>query len=121
MSGDTSAEIRHAAVIEDFRALRKNSLRGFVRVRLPSGMILSDVAIHAGSDHKAWAAPPSKPMIDREGHVLRDPEDKVRYVPIIAFAAKGHRDRFSALVVAAVLEAHPEALAVPSGAGEDAA
>jgi hypothetical protein len=94
-------EIRHAAVIEDFRALRKNSLRGFVRVRLPSGMVLSDVALHAGSDNKAWAAPPAKPMIDREGHVL----------PVIAFATKEHRDRFSAVVVDAVREAHPEALA----------
>jgi hypothetical protein len=112
---DTSAEIRHAVVIEDFRALRKNSLRGFVRVRLLSGMILHDVAIHAGSDNKAWAAPPSKAMIDREGHVLRDPDGKVRYVPMIAFATKEHRDRFSAVVVGAVREMHPEALAVPSG------
>jgi hypothetical protein len=110
MSGDTSAEIRHAAVIEDFRALRRNSLRGFVRVKLPSGMVLHDVAIHAGSDNKAWAAPSSKPMIDREGHVLRDTEGKIRYVPVVAFASKEDRDRFSGVVVAAVLEAHPEAL-----------
>jgi hypothetical protein len=104
------AEIRHGVVVEEFMVLRENRPRGFVRVRLPSGMILSDVAIHAGSDNKAWAAPPSKPMIDREGHVLRDPEGKVRYVSIIAFATKEYRGRFSALVVDAVRETHPEAL-----------
>jgi hypothetical protein len=102
---------RHAAVVEEFRALRQNSLRGFAKIRLPSGMILHDVAIHAGGDDKLWASPPSKAMLDREGHVLRDADGKVRYAPIIAFTTKEHRDRFSALVVDAVRETNPEALA----------
>jgi hypothetical protein len=106
----SGGDARHAAVVEEFSALRKNTLRGFAKVRLASGMIVHDVAIHAGGGNKAWASPPSKPMIDREGHVLRDPDGKVRYVPIIAFATKEHRDRFSALIVNAVRETNPEAL-----------
>jgi hypothetical protein len=101
----------HAAVVEKFIALRKNTLRGFAKVRLASGMIVNDVAIHVGGDNKVWAAPPSKPMLDREGHVLRDPEGKIRYVPMIEFATKEHRDRFSALVVDAVRETNPESVA----------
>jgi hypothetical protein len=50
-------------------------------------------------------------MLDREGHVLRDPEGKIRYVPMIEFATKEHRDRFSALVVDAVRETNPESVA----------
>jgi hypothetical protein len=106
-----NADTRHAAVVEEFSALRRNNLRGFAKVRLPSGMVIHDVAIHAGGDNKAWASPPSKPMIDREGHVLCDPDGKVRYVPVIAFATKKHRDRFSAVIMNAVRETHPEALA----------
>ncbi len=106
----SATETRYAVVVEEFSALRKNTLRGFAKVRLASGMIVHDVAIHVGGDNKAWASPPSKPMIDREGHALRDAEGKVRYVPIIAFSTKEHRDRFSTLVVDAVRETHPEAL-----------
>jgi hypothetical protein len=102
---------RYVAVIEDFRAIHKNSLRGFARVRLPSGLILHDVGIHTGGDHKAWASPPSRPMLDHEDRALRGPDGKIiRYATIIAFATKEHRDRFSQVVVDAMREAHPEAL-----------
>jgi len=106
----SAVDPRHAAVVEEFSALRKNTLRGFAKVRLASGMILHDVAIHAGDGDKAWASSPSKPMLDREGQVLRDAEGKVRYAPMISFATKEHRDRFSTLVVDAVRETNPEAL-----------
>lgn len=35
----------HSIVIEEFVAVEKNTLRGFARVRMPSGMVLHDVAI----------------------------------------------------------------------------
>jgi len=107
-------------VVEDFRPLQKNTLRGFVRARLQSGMIIGDVAIHVGGDNKTWAAPPSKPLIDREGQVLRDADGKVRYVPLITFASRELRDRFSEAVLDALRAAHPDALTTPSGR-EDAA
>jgi hypothetical protein len=105
-----TAEIRDPAVIEEFNAMRKNTLRGFARVLLSSGMIVHDVAIHAGSDGKLWASPPSKPMIDRNGCVMHNTEGKVRYVPVIGFMSKERRDQFSAVVVEAVRASHPEAL-----------
>jgi hypothetical protein len=34
----------HSFIIEDFTAVVRNTLRGFARVRTPSGMVLHDVA-----------------------------------------------------------------------------
>jgi hypothetical protein len=53
-------------VIEDFKAVRRNSLLGFARVRMPSGTIFHDVTVHfrdvspgATLNGKGGAAPPS--------------------------------------------------------------
>jgi hypothetical protein len=50
-------------VIEDFRPLTRNTLRGFVRARFPSGLIIGEIAVHV-RDGQAWAAPPSRVMVD---------------------------------------------------------
>ena len=96
-------------IVEDCKPLARNSLRGFARVRLPSGMILRDVAIHA-KNASAWAAPASKPMIDRNGMVMKDQGGKIKYAPIIEFTSKVLRDKFSKAVIDALRAAHPEAL-----------
>jgi hypothetical protein len=102
---------RHAVVLEAFSVLRKNMLRGFGKVRLPSGMIVHDTTMHVGGNNKIWASPPSKAILDREGDALRYTGGKVRCAPAITFATKEQCDRFSAVVVNAVREAHPDALA----------
>jgi hypothetical protein len=51
-------------------------------------------------------------MIDRDGSVLRDERNKVRYTPIIEFTSKNVRDRFSDQVIAALRQGHPEAFEV---------
>jgi hypothetical protein len=99
----------HAFVAEEFSAVRKGSLRGFAKVILPSGLVLSDVSIHVDAG-KAWASPASKPMLDKNGQVLRDAAGKIRYVSIVGFTSKQVRDRFSDAVIAAVSLAFPEAL-----------
>jgi DNA-binding cell septation regulator SpoVG len=97
-------------VVSDWKPLRKGSLRGFVTVSMPSGMTVHEVSIMQ-SNGRAWASPPSKPMIDRDGRVMLDDAGKRRYSPIIAFQSKEIRDRWSEAVIAALLAAHPEALA----------
>lgn len=97
-------------IIKSFVAIRKNSLRGFATVQLPSGMIVADVAVLV-TEGRPWASPPSKPMLDRDGSVLRDDAGKVRYAPIISFASKEIRDRFSAAIIDAMTIAHPGELA----------
>ena len=57
------------------------------------------------------ASPPSKPMIDKAGALMRDQNRKLKYVPIIEFTSKKVRDKFSKAVVDAVRAQHPEAFA----------
>ncbi len=105
-----NAVTRPAPTILEFTPIIKNTLRGFARVRLPSGMVLIDCALHVGSNGRAWASPASKPMLDRNSNVMRDGDGKIRYVPIIDFADRATRDRFSDAVIAALRESYPDAL-----------
>jgi hypothetical protein len=95
--------------ILDWRPVAKNSLRGFAKVEMPSGMIISDVAALNGPNGP-WASPPSKPMIGRDGSPMLDAKGKPRYSPWIEFRSKELRDRWSSAVVAALLEAYPDAI-----------
>lgn len=97
-----------ALQILDFRQMRKNSLLGFAKVELPSGLIINDVTILSG-ERGPWASPPSKPMVDRNGVVMKDSNRKLRYTPIIDFVSKHVCSRFSDAVIKAVRATHPEA------------
>jgi DNA-binding cell septation regulator SpoVG len=96
--------------ILDWRPLTKGALRGFAKVELPSGMIISDVTILTGNNGP-WASPPSKPQIGRDGTVMKDASGKIKYTPIIEFTDKATRGRWSTAVVDALRQAYPEALA----------
>ena len=98
-----------SVVIEEFRAVTRNTLRGFARVRLPSGMVIHDVAIHL-KDGRAWASPPGRPMIGRDGTQMRDRDGKVQFAPVITFSDRVTHDRFSDAVLAALRSSRPEAL-----------
>src|SRR3954471_835567 len=98
-----------AVRIERFRALKKNTLRGFADVLLPSGMRLHDVAIHYRNGN-AWAQPTSKPVLDRDGKQITDPgTGKLRWTPIVSFTDRATSDKFSAVVLEALRREHPEA------------
>ncbi len=94
-------------VIEEFKAVTRNSLRGFARARMPSGVIFHDVGIYE-KDGARWASPPSKAMIGRDGKQI-ERNGKPAWQPVVSFATKEVRDRFSAAVIAAIEAAHPEA------------
>jgi hypothetical protein len=94
-----SATTNSGIVIEEFKAVTRNSLRGFARVRLPSGMILHDVVVHH-SGETWWAGPAARPVPDKAG--------KSTWQPIVTFVSKELRDRFSASVIAALHISHPE-------------
>lgn len=105
-----SATQNNAFVILRWVERRTNTLRGFADVQMPSGMQILEVGIHA-SHGKAWASPPSKPQVGRDGVVLKDQETgKTKYAPIILFASKEQRDRWSSYVINAMMEAYPQAL-----------
>ena len=96
--------------ILEWRPLRKNSLLGFAKVELPSGLVINDVTVLT-SERGLWASPPSKPMVDRNGVTMKDPSGKLRYVQVIEFVSKETRNRFSSAVIEALRAVHPEALA----------
>ena len=96
-------------VIEDFVKVERNTLRGFAKVRTPSGIIFHDVAIHRQAD-AAWASPASKPLLDRTGQHMRDAAGKSQWVPIVSFTSKELRDKFSAAVIDALRTSHPDVL-----------
>jgi hypothetical protein len=94
-------------VIEDFKLMTRNSLRGFARVRMPSGVIYHDCAVHQRGSIR-WASPASKPMIGAYGTQMRGADGKAAWQPIISFVSKEVRDQFSRAIVAAIEAAHPE-------------
>jgi hypothetical protein len=97
-------------IISDWKPRISGTLRGFCTARLPSGLVLHEVAIHTrGSTW--WASPSSKPMLSRDGTALRDDAGKVRYSPVVSFADKQTRDRLSQAVVEALRRAHPDVFA----------
>jgi DNA-binding cell septation regulator SpoVG len=100
--------MKDAVVIEEFKERRANTLRGFCRVRLVSGMILEDVGIHQGVDG-CWVSMPSKPMIDARGAVVRDERGKIRYVNLVNFATRAKRDQLTQMILEAVLTKFPQA------------
>ena len=95
-------------IIIDWRPVVKGALLGFAEVQQPSGQIINDVTI-VTAENGPLASPPGKPMIGPDGMVLTDHRGKVRYSPVIQFASKEVRSRWSDAVIAAVRTAHPEA------------
>jgi hypothetical protein len=107
-----TARVMNAAqafIIEEFVAVARNTLVGFARVRTPSGLVFHEVAVHK-RDSACWASPASKPQLNRDGVQLKGPDGKGLWVPIVSFATRELRDRFSHLVINALRASHPDAL-----------
>jgi hypothetical protein len=96
-----------SVIIEEFNLVVRNSLRGFARVRMPSGVIFHDVGIHE-KDGARWASPAGRAMIGKDGTQLTR-DGKLAWQPVISFASKEIRDVFSRAVIAAVQTSHPGA------------
>jgi hypothetical protein len=100
-----------AVVIEEWRPLVKNTLRGFCRVQFVSGLVIDDIAIHVGSaDGRAWCSPPRRPMLDEDGAAIRDEYGKVKYVGLIGFTTNSVRESWQRQIIAAVRQKYPGAL-----------
>lgn len=101
------------AILET-RLIQKGALVASLKISIGK-LILHDVSILCANE-KAWAAPPSKPQIGRDGVVVKDQNGKTRYVPVVEFADGEARARFSAGVVAA-FEANHGPIAVLAARG----
>src|SRR3954451_5576845 len=89
----------------DWRPMQRNSLQGFVTLKLePSGIVLHDCTLHQ-KDGREWIGLPGKPQMDREGQQRKDPNTgKVLYTPVVEISDKTQRERFQQAALAAVHE-----------------
>lgn len=96
-------------IIKEFTALPTGAMVGIADVQLPSGMVLHRCAIF-NKDGKQWAMPPGRPMLDRDGRVLKNESGKAKYEPTVSFADRTTQDRWSAAVIDALRADRPEVL-----------
>ena len=87
----------------EWRAMERNTLRGFARVSV-GALEITDVTVHVSGDRR-WASLPAKPQIDKEGGVIKK-DGKTQYAKVIAWLNKETQDRFSEAVIAAIEETH---------------
>jgi hypothetical protein len=82
--------------ILDFRPVERNTLRGFakIKVRLWGGLVVDGIAIHTKNE-RSWAQLPAKPMLDRDGNVVREDDGRIRYVKMLGFDDRDVSDNFS--------------------------
>lgn len=112
--------VRPRPRILDFRPVRKGSLRGFLSVQLPSGLIVREVGVHiAGS--KSWCAPPARPWMRGTELITDAATGKLKWQPLIDFSTHGVRSSWSRQILRALNEAYPEVLAEAAANAEDEA
>jgi hypothetical protein len=99
-----------AFLVTNCKAISSGALKGVCDMTLQIGMTPHRCSIFA-KDGRAWAAPPSKQVIGRDGTVQRPPDGKPRYEPTVSFVDRTTEQRWSAGVIEALLAAFPEVLA----------
>ena len=82
---------------------------GFLSIELPSGLIINDARLLVGRAGKYWVALPAIKLTGKDGNPRLDPTGSSLWNPIVAFASRDARDRFSELVLAALRRQHPGA------------
>ena len=87
----------------DWKAVERNTLRGFCSLHLPSGLVLRDCSVHRHPEGREWVGLPGKPQMDRDGQPRRDPSTgKLLYSAIIEIPDRDTREKFQAAALAAV-------------------
>jgi hypothetical protein len=87
----------------DFKPMDRNTLRGFVTLRLdPSGLQLNDCSFHH-KNGKEWIGLPGKAQIDHDGQLKKNPASgKILYLPTVEIPNKAASDRFQKAALHAV-------------------
>jgi hypothetical protein len=81
-------------VAVNFRAVAKNTLRGFFDLHLASGLVVHECSLHQKADGARWIGLPSRPQVDGSGTVRRDQAGKTLYTPILEIPDAGRRKAF---------------------------
>jgi len=98
--------------LEKFRAINRNTLRGFADVRVPVGgtasIVIHNIAVHRKGE-RAWVSLPMKPRLTETGEQLRDQAGKATYIALLEWDSRETADRFSAKVIDLIEAKHPGA------------
>jgi hypothetical protein len=80
-------------VASEWKAMEKNTLRGFVTLELPSGLRIKDVSLHE-REQARWISLPAIPWTGMDG--------KTNYRAVIDFTSEDARRRFQGLALKAI-------------------
>jgi hypothetical protein len=82
----------------EFKRFERNTLRGFLSLELPSGMVIHNCALHVerGRESSRWVSLPARPF--------GKPDGGKGWSALIEFNSKASKDRFQAGALAAVDE-----------------
>jgi hypothetical protein len=109
--GDQSP-CREAKILR-FRACLNaaGTLLGFFSAELPSGQIINSFKLMRGPRGVLWIAMPDSKRRGPDDRLILDDRGRPIYDAVIEFRDRDARDRFNALLLAALLRAHPEPFA----------
>jgi len=85
--------------------MRRNTLRGFAVIDLPSGLVIRDESIH-GKVGRWWASLPARPVLDAEGRRVRNHTPHAQYAALLGWHDRDLADRFSIAVLDLVRREH---------------
>lgn len=87
----------------------KNSLRGFVTVELPNGLVIKHISVLDGRNGP-WCSLPAKPAFDRDMKPKLGQNGRPLYSQILEWNSRELHSRFSEALLELLLAAHPDAL-----------
>jgi hypothetical protein len=80
-------------VVSDWKPRVQNTLRGFLSVNLPSGMVIHNLTVHE-KDGSRWVGLPAREWTDSQG--------QKQYAKLIEFSDKATANRFKDAVLHAL-------------------
>ena len=93
----------------EWRPLTKNSLRGFVSIELPNGLIIKDISVLT-SRNGPWCSLPAKPAFGPDGKPRLGQNGRPLYTSILEWRDRELQGRWSETLLELLLAQHPNAL-----------
>jgi hypothetical protein len=83
----------YSFIVLNWRPCVKNTLLGFLDLRLPSGLVIRGLTIHTKGDRR-WVGLPARPYTNDAGAVT--------WTPVVEILDRARHERFDALVLSAL-------------------
>jgi hypothetical protein len=96
-----------ALILREFRAVQKNTLRGFATFEFSNGLVIHDMPAHT-KNGRSWVAFPAVPQL--ENGTVKTVEGKAQYKRVIEWRDRDLSDKFSDAAVAVIQREKPGVL-----------